>query len=92
MKAGELWLRCQKARIISWLNSGQYGATLPLNDGQYVIIAIYDNGRYVKPESVTVPNDVSALWGPDQPDGPAQYNKPPEEGGEESQDGTNDGG
>jgi len=68
MKANELWMRCAKARIVSWLNSDKVGATLPLGEGQYVIVAIYDNGRYVQPEVVDIPNGVPADWvGPDGP-------------------------
>ncbi len=68
MKANELWLRCFKARVMSWLNTSRIGATLPLGDGQYVILAIYENGRYYKPDTVEIPNSVPADWvGPDGP-------------------------
>jgi hypothetical protein len=87
MRANELWVRCQKARIVSWLNSDKVGATLPLNDGQYVLLAIYENGRYVKPETVTIPASLPADWV--GPDGPFQI---PEDTTEEDTDGTTDGG
>ena len=69
MRANELWMRCLKARIVSWLNSDRVGATLPLGEGQYVIVAIYENGRYLKPAPVTVPDSLAdmANWGPDGP-------------------------
>ena len=82
-------MRCVKARIVSWLNSDKVGATLPVGDGgQYIILAIYENGKYVKPETVTIPNGVPADWGPD---GPVQYGPvqaPPEDETEEGTDGS----
>lgn len=84
MKANELWVRCFKARIVSWLNSDKVGATLPLNDGQYVLLAIYDNGRYVNPETVTVPGSLPADW--IGPDGPFTIPQPEDEKPEEDQD------
>jgi hypothetical protein len=67
MKARELWVRCQKARIISWLNSTKVGAVFPLGDGNAVILAIYDNGKYFEPPAASAPDDPSPLWGPDGP-------------------------
>ena len=86
MNARELVGRLVKARIVSWLNSSVVGAVVPVGDGNGVVLAVYDNGRYVAPQMVQVPNDVGPLWGPDQPDGPATYGqhpKPPEENQEE---------
>jgi len=99
MKARELWMRCQKARIMSWLNSSQVGAVLPCGDNQMVVLAMYYNGRYVEPEVFQIPNGVPADWiGPDgpvnfhhdhdhpEPEAPEQ----PEEGGGQEEDGTPD--
>ncbi len=87
MRANELWLRCQKARIMSWLNSSRIGATLPLDEGQYVIVAIYENGRYYKPDTVEIPNSVPADW--IGPDGPIDLTPTTEEDPEEeTPDGT----
>lgn len=75
MKGNELWLRCQKARIVSWLQSTQIGAVISTMDGRSVVLAVYDNGRYVEPEPLHMPNSPADLgWGPDAgPDGPAHY-------------------
>ena len=83
MTGHELFMRCVKARIVSWLNSDKVGATLPLGDGQYVIVAIYENGRYVKPEKVSIPSSLAEMegWGMDGPLGDvAQPQELPDEG------------
>jgi hypothetical protein len=83
VKARELYMRCVKARIVSWLNSTAVGATLPVGEG-FIVLAVYNNGRYVEPEHVRIPDSPAEMgWGPD---GPAEYNQPkpePEEGPEE---------
>lgn len=78
MKGTELFMRCQKARIVSWLNSSQVGAVISTLDGNAVCLAVYDNGRYVEPEPLHMPNSPADLgWGPDSgPDGPARYGEP----------------
>ncbi len=60
-------MRCQKARLVSWLNSDKVAATIPLSDGQYCILAVYNNGKYYEPEVLTIPDSPEGLWGPDGP-------------------------
>lgn len=70
MKVSEITGRCLKARIISWLNSGDFPAYIPTIDGSGVILALYRNGRHVQPEVVRVPNspaELGNIWGPDGP-------------------------
>lgn len=78
-------MRCVKARIASWLNSDKVGATVPVGEGQFVLLAVYDNGKYVKPEVLNVPDSPATLgWGPDGPLNMGQPpQSPPEEGGEQ---------
>jgi hypothetical protein len=94
MKARELVGRCVKARIVSWLNSNTVGAVLANPDGHGIVLAVYNNGRYVEPEMVHVPSSPAELWGPDGPiyrSGQEQPQEKPEEGGEqEEQDGTDE--
>ena len=88
MTGAELYMRCVKARIVSWLNSDKVGATLPLGDGQYVIVAIYENGRYVRPEKVTVPSSLAEMqgWGIDGPLGDVtQVQEPTDEGDDDDE-------
>ena len=84
MKGRELFMRCQKARIMSWLNSSVVGATLPAGEG-FIVLAVYNNGRYVEPEHVHIPNTPAEMgWGLD---GPAQYNQPrPPDGNKETEE------
>jgi hypothetical protein len=95
MKGRELYMRCVKARIMSWLNSAIIGAVLPTQDGHGIVLAVYQNGRYVEPETIMMPNSPADMWGPDGPVGHygqplSPDNKPPEDGGgeEEPPDGT----
>lgn len=62
-------MRCLKARAVSWLTNSQQGAVVPLAGGGELILAVYNNGRYVSPAVVQVPNDASGIagWGPDGP-------------------------
>jgi hypothetical protein len=67
MKSRELVSRCFRARVVSWLTASQQGVVLPSVDGSPCIIAVYSNGRYVTPETITIPNGVPPEWGPDGP-------------------------
>ncbi len=90
MKANELWMRCLKARLVSWLNTDKVGATIPLGNGQYVVFAIYENGRYYQPDPITIPDGVPPGWGLDQPDGPAVYNRPKDDEDDEDDEDEDD--
>jgi hypothetical protein len=61
-----MYMRHVKARIVSWLQSGPVPVVVPTTAGA-VIIAVYSNGRYVAPETVSIPDGVPANWGPDGP-------------------------
>lgn len=97
MKARELYMRCVKARIMSWLHSAQIGAVIHGIDGSSTVIAVYSNGKYVEPEVIRMPNSPGEMWGPDGPvnmqNGSPPQQTPPEEGGEqEGNDDAPDGG
>lgn len=67
MKANEVWFRCQKARIMSWLGSNHVGAIIPTGPDSGIVLAVYHNGRYIEPEVFHVPNSPAEMWGPDGP-------------------------
>lgn len=93
MKARELYMRCVKARIVSWLNSTTVGAVLPAGD-THVVLAVYHNGKYVEPEPIHIPNSPAEMWGPDGPiyrsmQQQSEENKP-DEGEEQEEDKPDD--
>ena len=77
---------CVKARIISWLQSGQVGAVVQGVDGNTTVITVYRNGKYIEPRVVHIPDSPSEMsgWGPDGPVqmGPQPEDKKPDEGEE----------
>lgn len=79
MKATELYMRCVKARIVSWLNTTQVGAIVPTVEGPPLVLAVYSNGRYVEPEPIRIPNSPAEMWGPDGPIYRGQGEAPPPE-------------
>ena len=82
MKAREVLMRCFKARMVSWLTISQQGAVIPTTDGGSLVMAVYNNGRYVEPNLIRIPNDPGdmANWGPDGPLKPPEA-PPAEDGG-----------
>ena len=67
MKTTEIVSRCLKARVVSWLTVSQQAVVMPSVDGSGCILAVYDNGRYMQPELVRIPDGVPPGWGPDGP-------------------------
>ena len=88
MKARQIVVRMLKARTVSWLTNSQQAVVLPSVDGSSVaVVAVYDTGRYIRPEIVHVPDGVPEGWGMDGPI------RPPfggEDKTEESEDGSAD--
>jgi hypothetical protein len=74
-------MRNVKARIMSWLTTSQAAALVPTLDGSAGVVAVYQNGRYVEPEMVVIPNSPEGVWGPDGP-----VNISPDAPGEEATD------
>lgn len=66
MKARELASRCLKARILSWLTVTPQAVILPGAESPH-LFAVYFNGRYIEPTTITIPDGVPPGWGPDGP-------------------------
>lgn len=89
MKARELYMRCVKARIMSWVSTSQMAAIVPTVEGPPIVLAVYNNGRYVEPEPFHVPSSPAEMWGPDGPiyRSPAQPEEPPPPQGPDDEQG-----
>jgi hypothetical protein len=85
VKTREIVVRSLKARVVSWLTVTPQAVLLPGADSPYVL-AVYYNGRYVEPATITIPDGVPPEWGPDGPWSPKPPESPdkPEGGGDDN--------
>jgi hypothetical protein len=77
VKLREIVSRYAKARFISWINTSQHPVLLPTMDGSGCVLAVFQNGKYIAPQIVQIPNGIPENWGPD---GPINPPAPPEGG------------
>jgi hypothetical protein len=82
VKISEIVSRSLKARVVSFLTITPQAVLLPGAEGPYVL-AVYYNGRYVEPATITIPDGVPPEWGPDGPWSP----KPPADSPDKPGDG-----